>query len=199
MASTTRRSATALYVPLRGVHGRERHRVGEAPRPALVVTCGGFTGGRHTPSAVRRALPHARVHGTSFRGVLRVDAAGDPRTLAERVTRTCRGSVGRVTAVLAEVPSERDALIEAAVGTGLDQVAPGASFAFRVHKRGAHGYAEPTPEFEYAVGGAVWDALARRDGAPPRVDLTRPDVLVNAEVLGPTTLVGIVRRAWRDE
>ena len=68
-----------------------------------------------------------------------------------------------------------------------------------LEQRGAHGYAEPRPELEYAVGGAVWDALARRDGTRPRVDLTRPDVLVNAEVLGPTTLVAIVRRAWRDE
>ncbi len=47
-------------------------------------------------------------------------------------------------------------------------------------------------------GGAVWDALVGRDGTAPRVDLPRPDVLVNAEVLGPMTLVGIVRRAWRD-
>ena len=187
-----------LYVPLQGAYGRERPRVGEAP-PALVVTCAGGERGRHTRSVVRRALPHARIHGTAFRGVLRVHAAGDPRSLAEHVTRTCRGSVGRVTAVLAEVPSEREILVEAVVGTGVDQVAPGESFAFRVHKRGAHRYAEPTPELEYAVGGALWDALARRDGIPPRVNLTRPDVLVNAEVLGPTTLVGIVRRAWQDE
>jgi tRNA(Ser,Leu) C12 N-acetylase TAN1 len=32
---------------------------------------------------------------------------------------------------------------------------------------------------------------------PPQVDLADPDVKVIAEVLGPSTAVGIVRKAWR--
>jgi tRNA(Ser,Leu) C12 N-acetylase TAN1 len=95
------------------------------------------------------------------------------------------------------VPSERVALLEAATRVGLDQIAPGESFAFRIHKRGTHGYSEPTPELESTVGGAIWDGLERRDGLAPHVDLSQPDVLVNAEVLGPTTLVGIVRAGWK--
>lgn len=166
-------------------------------RPALLVTC---RDGRHpTRAALRRALPGARVRTTAFRDVLRVDAAGDPVALAAQACRVSGAALGRVTAVLEEVPSDRAALLDAAARVGVGQIRPGESFAFRLHKRGPHGYAESTPELEAAAGAAIWAALERRDGVPPRVDLTRPDVAVNAEVLGPTTLVGVVRAAWKQE
>lgn len=51
----------------------------------------------------------------------------------------------------------------------------------------------PTPQLEYDVGGQIADALAERDGTPPCVRLVDPDVLVNAEVLGASPLLGVVR------
>ncbi len=185
-----------LYVPLQGPQGRPAAAV--RPSPALVVTCKGLEAGRHTRAALRRAVDGASVRGTGFRGVLAVDAPGDPIDVAERVTRSCGSAVGRVTAVLAEVPSTDDGLLAAAVRVGTRHVAPRERFAFRLHKRGPHGYTATTPVLERRVGGAIWDALQRRDGSPPSVDLTRPDVTVNAEVFGETTLVGIVRRRWQD-
>lgn len=82
-------------------------------------------------------------------------------------------------------------------GVALDQVRPGDSFAFRVHKRGTHGYVDPTLALESDLGGQFADALEQREGTPPGVDLTDPDVPVNAEVLGTTRLVGVVQRAWQ--
>jgi tRNA(Ser,Leu) C12 N-acetylase TAN1 len=38
-----------------------------------------------------------------------------------------------------------------------------------------------------------------RLGREPLVNLSDPDVVIRAEVLGPVTLVGIVRKAWRTE
>jgi tRNA(Ser,Leu) C12 N-acetylase TAN1 len=39
--------------------------------------------------------------------------------------------------------------------------------------------------------------MTARDEAP-RVDLTEPDVTIAAEVLGPVTLIGVVRKSWKD-
>jgi tRNA(Ser,Leu) C12 N-acetylase TAN1 len=97
-----------------------------------------------------------------------------------------------VVAVLAEVPSARAQMLDAVARVAAEHVRPGDSFAGRIHKRGAHGYLDPTPELERAAGAAAWQALGRRDGTRPRVDLACPDVTVHVEVLGPWSLVGIV-------
>lgn len=92
-------------------------------RPALLVTC---RDGRHpTRAALRRALPGARVRTTAFRDVLRVDAAGDPVALAAQACRVSGAALGRVTAVLEEVPSDRAALLDAAARVGVGQIRPG--------------------------------------------------------------------------
>jgi tRNA(Ser,Leu) C12 N-acetylase TAN1 len=41
--------------------------------------------------------------------------------------------------------------------------------------------------------------LEAKFGREPLVNLSDPDVVVRAEVLGPVTLVGVVRKAWRTE
>lgn len=187
-----------LYVDLQGRFGPGGAQDDATLRPALVVTCSGLSETGHTRTELHRALPEARVRGAGFRGILCVFCAGEPVLLAERVTRSCQQAVARVTAVLAETPSDRDSLLDAAVRIATEQVGPHESFAFRIHKRGRHGYVEPTPELESDIGGQIAEALERRDGSPPRVVLGAPDVLINAEVLGLRTFAGLFRRSWRE-
>ncbi|HEY7682003.1 MAG TPA: THUMP domain-containing protein [Gemmatimonadales bacterium] len=165
----------------------------------LVVTSRGWHETGQALHEVRCALPTARVRRARFLGVLLVDAAteADALGLAERVSRAC-GSTGHATAVLAEVESELEPIREAALRVGSEQVGPHDSFCFRITKRGAHRVTTPTPDVEAEIGAALVAALERRHGTRPRVDLGHPDVTVIAEVLGPTTAVGIVRKAWRE-
>jgi len=83
------------------------------------------------------------------------------------------------------------------VRVGLAQVAADESFCFRLRKRGSHLLAAPTPQLEVEIGSTLWLALKERHGRRPKVDLEDPDVLVLAEILGPTAYVGIIRKAWR--
>ena len=135
--------------------------------------------------------------GSGFTSVFVVETDGDPLAAAERLTRECADSIGHATAVVAEVVSEPQRLREAAVRVGLERVGADESFCFRLRKRGVHLLEAPTPQLEVEIGSAIWLALQERDGEPPKVDLRDPDVLVLAEVLGPTTAVGVVRKAWR--
>lgn len=169
-----------------------------APAPAtLVVTARDVLSQRLTARALRGALPGARVaRHRSFRAVFLVEAVGDPIELAETVSRACAGSIGRVVPALAEVESRVELVKAAAIEVGAARVGAGESFGFRLHKRG-RAIDRPSPELEREIGGAVWVALERRDGVRPTVDLAAPDVEITAEVLGPTTVVGIVRKAWR--
>jgi tRNA(Ser,Leu) C12 N-acetylase TAN1 len=99
-----------------------------------------------------------------------------------------------VTPVLAEVPTDVDAIREAATQIATAHVGPGQSFCFRLHRRG---WRLPAPEaaaLEHAIGGSIFDALERSRGAPPTVDLEQPDLTVVAEVLGPRTLMGVAPR-----
>jgi protein-L-isoaspartate(D-aspartate) O-methyltransferase len=173
--------------------------VESCPPVALVVTCRSFGYFRQARKTIRRTVPDGRVVPSGYRSVLCVRANEDPVSLARRVISSCGLAVARVTAVLDEVPSEQGALRLAAVQVAVHHVRPGESFAFRIHKRGTHKYTEPTPKLEFDIGGAIWGALVERDKRVPRVDLTNPDVLVNAEVFGETTLVGLVRRCWHEE
>ena len=179
--------------PLPSVKQRQTLGRADRQRPGVVVTLRTLHERRSVRAALRRAIPDARVRGSGFTGVLCVDVAGDPLAAAEQVVASCGSMVGRVTPVLTGLPSDRDALVRSAVTVAVDHVGPGQSFAFRIHKRGEHGYLQPTPSLEADVGAAIWQALAERDGTAPRVDLTTPDVLISAEVFGPTTLVGLVR------
>ncbi|HCU93006.1 MAG TPA: hypothetical protein DHU96_09825 [Actinobacteria bacterium] len=91
------------------------------------------------------------------------------------------------------MPSARAQMLDAVASAAARQVRPGESFCVRLHKRGAHGYLEPTPVLERAAGTAAWQALHRRDGARPQADLVHPDITIHVEVLGPRTLIGVTR------
>jgi tRNA(Ser,Leu) C12 N-acetylase TAN1 len=165
----------------------------QAAPPALIVTARSLHDGGRARHALHRALPGARVTGTGFTAGLAVGARGDPAALAARTTGSGSRSFGRVVAVLAEVPSAREQMLDAVARAAAGQVRPGESLCVRLHKRGAHGYLDLTPALERAAGTAAWQALHRRDGAGPRVDLVHPDVTIHVEVPGPRTLIGVAR------
>jgi tRNA(Ser,Leu) C12 N-acetylase TAN1 len=137
------------------------------------------------------------VRASGFTNVFILDAPGEPLAIAEHVTRECADRIGHASAVIEETISETAHLQDAVVRVGLAQVTKDETFCFRLRKRGIHLLEAPTPEIEVQIGTALWLALQARDGSRPGVDLRNPDVLVLAEVLGPTTAVGISRKAWR--
>ena len=167
------------------------------PQATVIVTARDILAQRQTRRALRRVSPDARVRGAGFTGVFVVEASGDAIELAARLTRECADSIGHATAVLAEELSEPVRLRDAVVRVGLAQVAADESFCFRLRKRGSHLLAAPTPQLEVEIGSTLWLALKERHGRRPKVDLEDPDVLVLAEILGPTAYVGIIRKAWR--
>lgn len=162
----------------------------------VVVTAPGFGRTRWTRSALTRAITDARVRGTGFRGVFVLEADGDPLELARTVYWDCEGRFGRAVPVLEEVESTLEAVKEAAVRIAEVHVGPSETFSFRIAKRGSHELEMDTPEIENVCGGAIFTALERGHDQVPTVDLGDPDVTVMAEVLGPRTLVGIVRKEW---
>lgn len=167
----------------------------------LVVTSRGRAQAGEALHELRRTMPTARVRRTRFRGVLLVEGEGeseaDALRLAETVNRQCAACTGHATAVLAEVESNLEQIREAARQVGSAHIGEHETFCFRIFKRGAHRLDANTPTVEREIGGAIWQELERRYGTPPQVDLTDPDVKVIAEVLGPSSAVGIVRKAWR--
>jgi protein-L-isoaspartate(D-aspartate) O-methyltransferase len=182
-----------LYVDLQGQFGATHI---EGRLPALVVTCHDLGDGWRARRAIRHVLPQTWVTHSPFRGVLLVDSDGDPVQLAARLAGSRDRAIARVAAVLAGVPSARQQMLEAATEVGTRQITPGQTFAVRIHKRGAHGYLDPTPTLERDTGAAIRQALWDRDGTPPRVDLARPDLTIDVEVLGPRTLVCAIHKAW---
>jgi tRNA(Ser,Leu) C12 N-acetylase TAN1 len=162
----------------------------------LLVTTRGFRE-RRAWRALKSALPGSWLDGSGFRGVLLLTAEGDPLEVGERIVRCCGHAVGHVTPVLAEVKSDVDAIRSAAVEVATARVGAGQSFCFRIHRRGWTPPGHSAADLERELAEAVFDALGRRDGVRPRVDLEDPDVLVTAEVLGRRTVVGVVPRSWR--
>lgn len=166
-------------------------------RPAkVIVTARRPRQGRRIRSALRRAIPGAEVRGAGFSSVYVLEADGDPLEIAGRLTVECSSCVGHATAVLAEEVSEQERLRGAAVRVGLEHVGPRESFCFRLRKRGSHWLQQATPQLETEIGSAIWLALQEHHGSRPTVNLEDPDVLVLAEVLGPRTAIGIVRKSW---
>ncbi|MDI6819474.1 MAG: THUMP domain-containing protein [Candidatus Hodarchaeaceae archaeon] len=163
----------------------------------LIVTSRGLSNTRQTIAALRVVVPGARIRRTGFRGVTSLEADGDVFELAKNVNRECFASVGRATAVLMEVESRPEAIKGAAVKIGVENIRGDEKFCFRLHKRGSHRLEQETPKLEYEIGGAIWTAVQRKYKREPKVDLKNPDVMVIAEVLGPNTAVGILRKAWR--
>lgn len=163
----------------------------------LIVTSRGVEPARRFRSALRGAVPGARVRSSGFRGVFAVEAEGDPVELATFVWDECAEKVGHVTAVLAMVESTREAIKDAASRFGAEQIGPQESFCFRVHKRGAHRLEQDTSELEREIGAAIWTALEEKYRKTPRVNLKNPDITVIAEILGPLAAIGIARRSWR--
>lgn len=162
----------------------------------LLVTARGLNATRSTRRAIERALPASQVRASGFGGIVLVDADGDAVELAETVACRCAGRIGRVVAVIDEVESRDRAMRDAAVRAGVENIGPDETFCFRIHKRGRHGFVDDTRELESEIGGALWQVLEHTHGRPPHVDLEDPDVTVTAEVLGPSTVVGISRKNW---
>jgi tRNA(Ser,Leu) C12 N-acetylase TAN1 len=163
----------------------------------LIVTGRAPFTGRKTRAALRKAVFPARVTRSDFRSIFVVEAEGDAIELARQVYRACPQLMGHATAVLAEVDSKVDSIKEAAVKIGTERIAATESFCFRLIKRGEHSLAEDTPKIEYDIGGAINAALEMKTGKKPLVNLSDPDVTVNAEVLGPVTHLGILRKEWQ--
>lgn len=163
----------------------------------LIVTSRELYAVRQTITALRTTVLGARIRRAGFRGIFTLEAEGDALELAKRVNQECSQNIGRATAVLAEVQSTLDPIREAAVKIGTEQIGEDEKFCFRLHKRGSHWLEQETPKLEYEIGGAIWVALQQKYGKKPNVDLKNPDITVVAEVLGPNTAVGILRKAWR--
>ena len=165
----------------------------------LIVTSAGLETARRTRSALKAAVPSARIRRTSFKGIFSLEAAGDVFELAKLICRECSRRIGHATAVLEEVQSRFEPIKEAAVRIGREQIGPEENFCFRLHKRGAHYLKRDTSTIEQEIGGAIWTTLEEKHGAKPSVKLKNPDVAVVAEVLGSITAVGISRRGWREQ
>ena len=163
----------------------------------LVVTARELDATPQAVAALRVTVPDARVTRAGFRGIVILEAEGGALELAERVTRECFADIGRATPVLVEVDSTLDEIKRVAVEIGATHIGKNERFCFRLHKRGAHMLELDTPKLEYEIGGAIWVALQQKYGVKPSVDLKNPDVTVVAEVLGPITAVGVVKKAWR--
>jgi tRNA(Ser,Leu) C12 N-acetylase TAN1 len=172
--------------------------VEEEARVRVIVTARSALEQRQTRQALRRAIPGSKVQSSGFTNVFVLEAPGDALAIAQQLTQQCADRTGHATAVIAEAVSEPARLREAVVRVGLAHVKRDETFCFRLRKRGAHLLQAPTPEIEVDIGTALWLALEERDGTRPGVELRDPDVLVLAEVLGPMTAVGIVRKAWRE-
>ena len=125
----------------------------------LIVTSRGLEPARYLRSALRAAIPGARVRSTGFRGIFAVEAEGDSSELATLVCDECSEKIGHVTAVLAIVESRKEAIKDAASRCGAAQIGPEESFCFRLHKRGAHGLEQDTSKLEREIGTAIWTAL----------------------------------------
>jgi tRNA(Ser,Leu) C12 N-acetylase TAN1 len=152
---------------------------------------------RQIKSELRKAIPGAHIRSTGFRSVFILEAAGDFLELAQRINRDCVEDIGHATPALAEVESKPGAIKDAAVKIGTTQIGSEESFCFRIFKRGLHGLGKNTPELEDEIGKAISEALELKNGKKPVVDLDEPDVTIVAEVLGPVTTVGVLRKAWR--
>ncbi|MDI6856547.1 MAG: THUMP domain-containing protein [Candidatus Thermoplasmatota archaeon] len=136
---------------------------------------------------------------TGFRSVVEVESDRDIFEVAHEVARKYPYDIGRVVAVFEEVESEEGIIKERAVFHALEQIKENESFCFRVHKRGKHKIEKPTPEFEYDVGGTIYEELEKKYNKKPAVNLKNPDIAIVAEVLGPKTLLGIYRKSWSAE
>jgi len=173
---------------------------GEHPgKLKFIVTAKDLFSAKYTRASLKEALDRARVTQTGFKGVFAVEVEGRVEEILETIQKECGEDIGRVTPVMKEIPSGTEALREAAVEVAKETIGPDETFCFRIHKRGSHGYSEDTPILEREIGGAIFDALAKRDGKPPKVRLVSPDVTVIAEVMGEWTAVGVIKRSWLKE
>ena len=163
----------------------------------LIVTSRELYSTRQTIASLRATVSGARIRGAGFRGIFILEAEGDALELAKKINQECFLKIGRAIAVLTEVPSTLNAIKEAAVKVGVEQIVGDEKFCFRLHKRGSHWLDQDTPKIEREIGGAIWAALQEKYGKKPNVDLEDPDITVVAEVLGPNTAIGIIRKAWR--
>jgi tRNA(Ser,Leu) C12 N-acetylase TAN1 len=152
---------------------------------------------RQIKSELRKAIPGAHIRSAGFRSVFILEAAGDVLELAQRINRDCAEDIGHATPALAEVESKPGAIKDAAVKIGTTLIGQEESLCFRIIKRGPHGLEKDTPKLEDEIGRAISEALQLKNGKKPMVDLDEPDVTVVAEVLGPVTMVGVLRRDWR--
>ncbi len=164
----------------------------------LVITSRAPFTARKTRAALRRAVSPARITRPGFKSIFVLESQEQPDEVASEIYFSCGHLVGHVTAVLAEVESKPEPVKEAAVKIGLEQIHQPESFAFRLHKRGAHGFTKDTPQVEYEIGGAIQTALEKKGATEPLVNLEDPDITIVAEVLGPVTYIGVAKKEWRE-
>lgn len=162
----------------------------------LLVTGAGTYTGRRPRTALRKAIPGAKVQRTGFPSVFILETEGDAVQIAKEVIRRCSENIGRVTVVDAEVQSELEPIKEAAVRIASEQVGRDEKFCFRLHKRGSHSLVGDTFEIEREIGSAMWQTLQQKYGTEPAVDLDEPDITISAEVLGRGAAMGYSRKDW---
>lgn len=147
-------------------------------------------------SLLQDELADPVIHSTAFRDVYRVEVEGDTDDLARAIRGASGDCLGHVTALVENAESTVDAITEEAVKVATEHVGKDDTYSFRLQKRGSHWLDRPTPELERKIGGAIWEALRDKHGAEPRVNLETPSITIRAEVLGPTTGIGIARAIW---
>jgi tRNA(Ser,Leu) C12 N-acetylase TAN1 len=174
------------------------HRPTPTPERAahVILTGRDVLSARQARRLLRRIARGGRTRATGFRSVFSLDAPGDAQDVARRISADLGEHFGHVTAVLKEVESREEAIRDAAVRIGEAQIGPDQTFCFRLHRRGSHWIGPDTRTTEREIGQAVADSVQAATGRRPQVDLEAPDVTILAEVIGPTTGVGVHRSAW---
>jgi tRNA(Ser,Leu) C12 N-acetylase TAN1 len=129
--------------------------------------------------------------------VFSLEAPGNPQDVARQISADIGKHFGHITAILQEVESRVEAIRSAAVRIAQEQIRPGQTFSFRLYKRGSHWISSDTQTTEREIGEAMAETIEAATGRRPQVDLEAPDIAIVAEVLGPTTGVGIQRSGTR--
>jgi tRNA(Ser,Leu) C12 N-acetylase TAN1 len=168
----------------------------QEPEALVILTGRDVLSARQARRLLRGITRGGRTHATGFRSVFRLEVPGDPQDVARRISADVGEHFGHITAVLHEVDSRVEAIRDAAVQVGQEEIGPDQTFCFRLHKRGSHWIGPDSRATEREIGGAVADSIRAATGRHPEVDLDGPDVTIVAEVIGPTTYVGVHRSAW---
>ena len=162
-----------------------------------LVTSRNLQGEFQTTQTLCRLIDGIIIKKTSFRSILIVDNDKiDSLELSKKIIEECYFDIGKAVPILEEVSSNFDDIKHCAVKVGLSHIPKGDSFSLRINKRGSHSLDKPTSDLESDIGGSIYDALEKKHNRTPRVNLNDPDVKVIVEILGPKSIIGIVRKEW---